>query len=121
MEQTLVASLSELKQALKDDPRVKRLNEREEKLLLDPEVVELIKTKNLLEDDYETLLSYTKPSEEASERAQKALYEAKLALDTHPLVKEYNDAYLEVRDLYLEIDDILFGEFRSKTLSSEAK
>ena len=32
----------------------------------------------------------------------------KLALDTHPLVRQYLDAYKEVRDLYIQMNALLF-------------
>ena len=44
----------------------------------------------------------------------KLLYEAKLNLDNHPLVKEYNEAYKEVRLLYEIINKELFNDFNLK-------
>lgn len=121
MEEEILKSITSLGDALKEDPRVKRLNSLEEKLYEDFTLIELVKKKDDIERDYESSLSYLSPSSEEAKIKQKALYEAKLALDSYPLVKEYNEAYIIVRDLYMQIDDIVFGKYRSKTLSSEAK
>ncbi len=121
MEEEILKSIASLGEAIKEDARVKRLNALENKLYEDPELIELVKKKNDLERDYESSLSYLSSSSDEARVKEKALYEAKLALDTYPLVKEYNEAYILVRDLYMQMDDIIFGKFRSKTLSSEVK
>lgn len=121
MEETVLKAINELSVALKEDPRVKELNSIEEKLYDDQTLIELVKKKNDLERDYESSLSYLSPDSEEAYLKQKALYEAKFELDSYPLVKKYNEAYIKVRDLYMNIDDIIFGPYRSKTLSSEAK
>ena len=84
-------------------------------------LIELSQKKDRLEREYETVLSYAKEDSLETKAYEKALYEAKLALDSHPLVQEYNSLYVPIRDLYMQMDDILFGPFRSKTLSHEAK
>lgn len=121
MEEELFRSLNELHDALKEDPRIIKLNELEERLYKDNEVIELTKKKNDLERDYVSCLSYSNYQSPLAKEKQKALYEAKMELDSNPLVKEYNEAFIKVRDIYMQIDDIIFGPFRSKTLSSEAK
>ena len=52
--------------------------------------------------------------------AQQALYQTKKALDEHPLVAQYNRAFIVTRDLEMRFDDILFGVFRLPSLSTEA-
>ncbi len=121
MEEELFKSLNELHDALRGDPRIVRLNELEEKLYKDNNVIELTKKKDDLERDYVSCLSYSDYDSPLAKEKQKALYEAKLELDSYPLVKEYNEAFTTVRDIYMKIDDIIYGPFRSKTLSSEAK
>lgn len=121
MNEEIVQSVESLAKALKEDPRILRLNQLEEELSSNPEVIELSKRKDALEREYETTLSYAEEDSPEAKLREKALYEAKLALDSHPLVQEYNALYVPIRDLYMQIDDILFGPFRSKTLSHEAK
>ena len=121
MNEEIIKSAESLAKALKEDPRILRLNQLEEELSNDPQVIELSRKKDALEREYETTLSYAKEGSKEAKAYEKALYEAKLALDSYPLVQEYNSLYVPVRDLYMQIDDILFGPFRSKTLSHEAK
>ena len=117
----LQKSLEELKKALDGDPRVIRLNELEKKLYDDSHLLELVKKKDDLERQYNSLLSYMDKDSEEAKAVEKALYEAKLEMDSHPLAKEYSEAFVEVRDIYMQIDDILFGQYRVKTLSSKVK
>ena len=104
---SLSKSLESLKAAIENDPRVTRLNELEKKLYEDPSLMELVKKKDDLEREYSEI--------------GKALHEAKAELDSYPLAKEYSEAFIEVRDIYMQIDDIIFGPYRKKTLSSDAK
>ena len=120
MQEKLLESLGELRAAIIADPRVKKLDELEAQLMKDPRVIALAKTKDLCEDDYNLCLKCHPEDAPESRRMQKALFEAKLALDSDPLVKQYNRAYLAVRDLYSQIDSIIFGDFR-KTVVCEAK
>ncbi len=121
MQEDILKVIDELSVALKEDSRIKRLNELEEKLYEDPSLLELVKKKDALERDYEDTLSYSSYDSPEAITKQKALYEAKLELDSYPLVKEYNEIYVQVRDLYMQIDDIIFAPYRLKTLTSEAK
>ena len=117
----LQKSLEELKKALDGDPRVIRLNELEKKLYDDSHLLELVKKKDDLERQYNSLLSYMDKDSQEAKVVEKALYEAKLEMDSYPLAKEYSEAFVEVRDIYMQIDDILFGQYRVKTLSSKVK
>ena len=74
-----------------------------------------------LEREYSSILSYKDKNSEEAIKVAKALHEAKAEMDSYPLAKEYTEAFIKVRDLYMEIDDIIFGPYRKKTLSSEAK
>jgi len=112
MEEKTLKALEGLKEALASDSRVKKLDELEKKLALDPEVAALSKVKETAEKEYNDCLSHSSSSSSLGKSKQKTLYEAKLALDTHPLVKEYNAAFVAVRDLYMRIDDLLFHDFR---------
>ena len=96
----------ELKDLLNNDPRIKDLNEKEEKMKNDKEVLLLVNRKEEAISSYEDSL---KQHSEPSKEEQKLLYQSKLELDNHPLVRSYLDAYAKVRDLYFELNDILFS------------
>ncbi|MCI2055478.1 MAG: YlbF family regulator [Bacilli bacterium] len=116
MEKELVSSIEELSLAMKNDVRVLELEKREKEALDDEEVMALVKRKDAMESNYSLILSYKKEDSEEAKKAQKELYEAKLALDEHPLVKRYNESFSLVRDLYMNIDDIIFSPYRRKSL-----
>lgn len=110
-----MTSLTKLKEAINNDPRVLKLNELNKKLDNDDEVMKLAYKKDMASVSYEDALKhFGKDSKEASD-AQKRLYEAKLNLDNNELVKEYNHAYKEVRELYNLINKELFSKFKDKT------
>jgi hypothetical protein len=94
MEKELLDDLASLRDALKGDPRVLALDQAEKALTSSPEVIELAKKKDAAERDYEDCLNYHKETDPEALALQKALYQAKLALDEHPLSKAYNAAYI---------------------------
>lgn len=113
MEEKTLKALDELKQAMAMDERFINLKIAEERMINDEEVKTLSKNKELKEEEYETSLSRFGNKSELTLASQKKLYEAKLALDSHPLVKEYTAAYIKVRDIVNLIDDLLFFEYRN--------
>lgn len=121
MDLKLQKSLEELKKVLDNDPRIIRLNELEKKLYDDSHLLELVKKKDDLEREYNSLLSYKEKDSPEAKAVETALYEAKLEMDSYPLAKEYSEAFIEIRDIYMQIDDILFGQYRVKTLTSKVK
>ena len=104
----------ELKELLMQDERIKRLNILEEKMNKDDEVIALAYQKDLAISNYSDTLNHFKEDSKEAKAAQKELYEKKLALDTHPLVREYLDAYKEVRDLYIQMNALLFDGLNLK-------
>ena len=106
---------SSINESLKIDPRVKKLQELENKLNDSYDVFLLSNKKD------EALEKYTRLKELYSDdhievvSALKELKSAKEELNNHPLVKEYLKVYSEVRDLYLEIDNILLSDYRGGT------
>ena len=102
---SLSASLKEL---LEQDPRVLKLNELEKKLNDNEEVMALAQQKETAISEYSDALNHFAKDSKEIKKYQHNLYLKKEALDNHPLVREYFDAYSKVRDLYLEINDILF-------------
>ena len=99
----------ELKDLLTNDPRIIALNELEKKMNESEEVMALAYQKDLAVSEYSDALNhFTRDSQEVKD-AQHNLHIKKEALDSHPLVKEYLQAYSEVRDLYYQLNDILFS------------
>lgn len=116
MEKELLDALEELREALQEDPRVQKLEALEKKVMEDPEVVALAKEKEAAANAYQDLLSYHKETDPEALALQKKLYLAKKKLDEEPLVADYDAAYIIVRDLYMEIDDVLYKDFRKRSL-----
>lgn len=119
MENNLVVALEELKGAINNDPRVIAMKEAEEKLYGDPELIKLVMKKNSIEDEYQLTLKTKGEKSPEAKAIEKQLYEIKLALDTNPTAKAYNDAFIVVRDLLMYVDDILYGPFRRKSIAEE--
>ncbi len=112
-------AIRSLAKALKEDSRNLDMKEKEKKMMESEEVFHLSKRLESFVEDYSRAISIN--DKEKIERCKKALFEAKLNLDVHPLVKEYNEAYIKVRDLYMMVDDIIFGPYRSKVISRVKK
>ena len=109
-----IYSLSyELKDLLTNDPRIMRLNELEKKMNEDEEVMALAYQKDLAVSSYSDALNYFAKDSEEVKKAQHDLHLKKEALDNHPLVRQYLDAYSQVRDLYFELNDILFSNLNT--------
>ena len=119
MRQELLEKIAEYRAYLESDPRIKKLEELEEAVNDNSEIKALSNSLQKAEYDFEEKKTHFGGSSEEAKAAQKALYGAKLKLDSHPLVKEYNAAYIVVKDLYLYIDDILFSSFRVRHTCSE--
>lgn len=114
MDKKLLDAIYSLKEGINQDSRILKLEELDKKLNVNEEVMILSYRKDVALDKYnEAIKLFGENSEEASAK-QKELYEAKLNLDNHPLVKEYNQAYKEVRKLYNEINKALFKDFFDK-------
>jgi cell fate (sporulation/competence/biofilm development) regulator YlbF (YheA/YmcA/DUF963 family) len=104
----------ELKDLLSQDERIKRLNELEQKMNSDNEVIALAYQKDIAVSNYSDILNHFSEDSDEVKKAQRELYEKKLALDTHPLVRQYLDAYKEVRDLYIQMNALLFDGLNLK-------
>ncbi len=108
-------AIRELAKALKNDIRSQDLKEKEKAMMESEEVFHLSKRLEAASEDYS--LAMQMKDKEAIEEKRKALHEIKKQLDSHPLVKAYNEAYVLIRDLYMQVDDIIFGPYRNKTLT----
>ncbi len=116
MNEKILKEVSALKNALEGDERSIRLSELESRLEKDETVLLYSKKAKDKEEAYSFSLSSFGKGKKETMDAQKELYEAKKELDSLPLVKEYNEAYVAVRDIYMQIDDIIFSPFRHKVL-----
>ena len=121
MEKNLLSALEELKEALESDSRLIKVKEAEALCVSNIEVQRLSKAKDEAKELYSSLKGKRPSNDPELVEAEKKLYQAKLALDNHPLVKDYTSKYIKVRDLYMAIDDILFSPFRGKSLFEESK
>ena len=101
---------SELKDLLNNDERIIRLNELEKKLTSDEEVMALTYQKDVAVSNYSDALNHYANDSEEIKKYRHELFIKKEALDNHPIVKDYLNAYSKVRDLYFEINEILFGD-----------
>lgn len=114
MREELLSACLSFKEILREDPRFKDLKEKEEAALGSEEVSRLYQALEAKAKIFEESLSFG--SKEEQEAAQKDLYKAKAALDSHPLMAAYNVSFSLWRDIERETDDILFGPFRKKVL-----
>ena len=110
MKKNIYQLAESLKIELQNDPRIIALNQLEEKMNQDEEVMRLAYQKDLLASEYSDILNHFDRDSEPAIKIQKKLYEAKKALDEHPLVQQYLSAYKEVRELYTQINDILLTD-----------
>ena len=111
MNDLLLAKLNELKEVVSSSDEMKTLHKVEEEMSNDEEVMKLAYQKDVLSSKYEDALRHFGENSKEAKEAQKALYQAKLELDSHPLVKKYNEAYKKARKYYDLINATLFEEF----------
>ncbi len=116
MEKNLYDTLLDFKKCLEKDKRIVKLNEAEKAINDSFEVSLLIKAKDEKAKTFGYVLSRFPENSKEVKKAQKDLYEAKLALDSHPLVNAYRDAYKDVNDLYMYINKSLFDKFNIKSV-----
>ncbi|MFA7032394.1 MAG: YlbF family regulator [Bacilli bacterium] len=109
MENDIYEQAYALKDALKKDPRIVYVNQCEEKMNDSPEVMALAYQKDLAASRYAELLNIYPEDSEEIRNARLNLQKAKMALESHPLVRNYLKAYVEVRDLYFVMNDKLFS------------
>lgn len=110
-----------LKEAIEKDPRILLLNQLEKEIENNEEVMVLSYKKDVALANYEDTIKYFKDDQDKIQKAQKLLAESKYNLDIHPLVKQYNKAYLEVKLMYEEINKQLFYIFRTHHKNCENK
>ena len=111
---------SELKEMLDNDERIILLNKLEKELNNNEEVMALSYQKDVAVSSYSDALNHYANDSEEIKKYRHELFIKKEALDNHPIVKDYLNAYSKVRDLYFEINEILFGDL-STHLKKEKK
>ena len=109
-----IYSLSyELKEMLANDERVILLDKLEKEMNENEEVMALAYQKDVAVTNYNDTLNHFASDSEEVKKAQHELHLKKEALDNHPLVRQYLNAYSQVRDLYFELNDILFSNLNT--------
>ena len=109
-----IYSLSyELKELLANDERIILLDKLEKEMNQNEEVMALAYQKDVAVSNYNDALNHFTSDSEEVKNAQHELHIKKQALDNHPLVRQYLNAYSQVRDLYFELNDILFSNLNS--------
>jgi len=119
MEKAILDALESLKLALESDHRRLLLEEREKAALRSTEVLALKKALDERKEAYDKIRSLDRPESNLLEQAQKDLYQAKLAFDSHPLVASYLSAYRAFKEVEREVDDIVFGPYRKRIINLE--
>lgn len=121
MNETILDKTYSLKETLKNDERIIKLNELEKKMNESEEVMALAYAKDVACDNYSEMSRLFKDDSEEVKEARKRLSLAKEKLDSHPLVKEYVAQYQVVRELYSETNKILFSSFSPSLCTKEKK
>ena len=114
MDALTIRYLDDLASCTKEDERVLALAKAEEKLMADAEASSLREAMLKAQENYAFTRKECGPDSEEAKFAQKAFYQAKLALDECPAAKEYSALFSQLNFLYWELDDILFHPFREK-------
>ena len=111
MNQKLLEKSLKLKEEIASSPEVIEL-ERLNKLLNEDEVVmKLCYKKDTCATKFEDSVRYFGDNSNEAKEAQKALYQAKLALDENELVKAYKEQYKKVQKIYDKINEEIFNPF----------
>lgn len=102
----------ELKEQMNNDPRFILLDKLEKEISENEEIMRLAYKKDMASLAYSDKLKIYSEDSLEIEPYRRALYEAKLALDTHPLIIEYNKAYKNVREVIDNVNNIIFTGFK---------
>ena len=113
-------TLNDLEEVLID--KLNSLKEKENLIVLEKEMLNDEECRRLIDifqsaqTDYNFYLKSFGEKHEFTLKAQKVLYEAKLKMDTHPLVMKYNETLKAINEprLYLEFNLISLFSRRNK-------
>lgn len=97
--------IDDISELLKDRECVTKIKEIEHEMENDPEVIKLVIAFENAQREYSSSLNHYDENSIEVKMYQKHLYEKKLELDSHPLVKEYYSILREVNEplRYLEM------------------
>jgi len=109
MNQILFEKVNQLKAEIANSPEVKELNRLNSLLENDEEVMKLCYKKDCAVTKYEDALKHFGENSDEAISAQKELHQAKLALDSNDLVKQYNEQFKIVRKIYDKINEEIFN------------
>lgn len=111
MDSKILEKTYKLKESILQSKEYKKMIRLSSLMDENDEVIKLAYTLDILGTKYSDILKiYNKDSLEA-QKVQKELYEAKKQIDNHPLVREYNKAYLKVKEMYDYINKNIFNKF----------
>ena len=111
MNSSLLEKITKLKEEIDNSPEVKELNRLNELLENNDEVMRLCYKKDIAVANYEDALKHFGDNSPEAKNAQKELHQAKLALDSNDLVKQYNEQYKIVKKIYDKINEEIFNPF----------
>ena len=111
MYQKLVEKTTALKEEINSLPEVLELERLNKILNENDEVMRLSYKKDVCATKYEDAVKYFGLESDEAQKAQKALYQAKLELDNNDLVKAYNKQFKLVRKIYDKINEEIFNPF----------
>lgn len=111
MNEILENKVQALKEEIHNSEEYKKLVELNKLIESNEEVMKLAYLKDMASVKYEDSLKHFKEDSIEVKEAQKELHKAKLNLDNHPLVKQYNEQFLIVRGIYDNINKELFYPF----------
>ena len=96
--------IQELGELIKDQEAYRKLIELDKQMNEDDEVLKLVNDFSLAQSEYNSVLNHFDFESPEAKKSQKLLFAAKLRLDSHPLVQEYNECLKEVNEplRYLE-------------------
>jgi len=114
-----IEQLNIFSEILRKDPRVVRLDELESEINKDSEVLALSSEFKKTEEAFNYALEHYGENSEITKKKKINLLERKQKLNMHPLVADYNKAFIEVKDLFLNLEDILFSSIKDKSLCKE--
>lgn len=110
----ILALTYELKEMIINSKEYREVKVKE-KIMEEKCVSLLIKYNNLI-DEYNNAIRFEKYGSDVS-KAQKALHECKIELDTNEYVKDYNNAYKKMNELLADLQDIIFeGIIKNKRI-----
>lgn len=111
MNENILKKVSLLKEEIEKCPEVVELEKLNKLLNENEEVMKLCYKKDVCITNYEDALNYFGENSNEAIKAQKDLYQAKLALDKNELVQKYNEQYKKVRKIYAKINEEIFNPF----------